>query len=137
MNCYHKHYWWVWNPLEKLQSFGNVAEANQILSQISPCLLRHDTLFFFLSGLSRTPPEKLSDLLENTGLFDNRLWMVSEELAITICGHSTDNCYYCLSHKKKGIRIQELPLLPFLKYFLSYYCLRRWSCSHIGKLQTP
>lgn len=101
------------------------------------------TPFFFLSGLSRTPPEKLSDLLENIGLFDNRLWMVSEELAITICGHSSDNCYYCLSHKKKAYAYKSSHSFLFSSTF---FLIAVWegdlavtleSCKHPNSIHVP
>lgn len=69
------------------------------------------TLIFFYSGLSKTPSEKLSNLLGNTGLFHNKLngfWGIR----IT-CGHSTDNCYYCLSQIKKAYVYKSFHLFLF------------------------
>lgn len=91
------------------------------------------TLFFFLNGLSRTSPEKLSDLLENVRLFDNKLSVVSEELEINLRRSPliTAIAVWVIKKKCTGTRAST----PSFSQGLSCCHLRRCSCSCIGQLQ--
>lgn len=106
---------------------------NQLLSQMSPHLLIYDIHFLLKWTLQNSLGETVKSTKKHRIVPQhtvNGFWGIR-----IICGHSTDNCYYCLSQKKR-----HMPTRAFTHSFsqvLSGCCFRRCFCSHIGNLQTP